>query len=206
MKSIDENIKTLERAILNEAESEAGHVRAQAQAKADEIRSRGQAEAEAERARILDKARQEVERVRSQAIANARLKARSMQFQRREELLDKVFASARAQLSSVQTWTEYDKIAQKLLKEAVEQLAAPQARVRVDSKTAKALNAHVVKDVAAELKVELELGQTLEQGTGVIVESDNGRLHYDNTLEDRLGRLQSSLRSPVFHLLNGEQL
>ncbi len=206
MKSIDDNIETLSRAILNEARGEADQVLAQARAKADEIRSRGLAEAEVERARILDKARQEVDRVRSQAIANARLKARSMQFQRREELLDKVFASARAQIPGIQSWTNYDKIASRLLKEAVQQLNAPQARVRMDGNTASSLNEQIIQSVAADLKVELDLGQPLEKGTGVIVESDNGRLHYDNTLEDRLNRLQSTLRSPIYHLLNGEQL
>jgi V/A-type H+/Na+-transporting ATPase subunit G/H len=206
MKSIDDNIETLSRAILNEAHTEADQVLAQARAKADEIRTRGLVEAEAERKRILDKASQEVERVRSQAIANARLKARSMQFQRREDLLDRVFASARQQLPGIQTWTNYDKIASRLLIEAVRQLNAPQARVRVDGKTALSLNQQTVQNVAAELKVELDLGQPLEQGIGVIVESDNGRLHYDNTLEDRLDRLQSTLRSPIYKLLNGEQL
>ena len=206
MKSIDDNIETLSRAILNEARSEADQVLAQARVKADEIRNRGLAEAEAERVRILEKAKQEVERVRSQAIANARLKARSMQFQRREELLDRVFAAARQQLPGVQSWTHYDAIASRLLKEAVHQLNAPQAQVRMDGKTAKSLNQKLVQDVAAELKVELGLGKPLEQGLGVIVESHDGRLHYDNTLEDRLNRLQSTLRSPVYHLLNGEQL
>jgi V/A-type H+/Na+-transporting ATPase subunit E len=206
MKSIDDNIETLSRAILSEAESEAERVKAEAREKADEIRKRGQAEADAEKKRILDRARQDVERVRSQAIANARLKARSVQFQRREALLDKVFASANGQVSGIQAWSNYDEIATRLLKEAIQQVNADKLVVHLDGKTAQRLNQHVLEQVAAELKVELTLGDPLPKGIGVVVESENGRLQFDNTLENRLSRLQNILRSPVYHLLSGEKL
>jgi vacuolar-type H+-ATPase subunit E/Vma4 len=39
----------------------------------------------------------------------------------------------------------------------------------------------------------------------VVVDAAEGRLHYDNTLETRLERLQSNLRSSVYKLLMGEQ-
>jgi V/A-type H+/Na+-transporting ATPase subunit E len=206
MKSIDDNIETLSRAILSEANSKADQVLAEARAKADEIRKRGISQAEEERKRILDKAKQEVESVRSQAIANARLKARSLQFSRREALLNKVFASARDQLPSIQTWTNYDEIATRLLKEAVLQLNSAQARVHLDEKTTQRLKQQAVQTVAAELKVELDLGKPLENGIGVVAESEDGRIQFDNTLENRLNRLINNLRSPVFHLLSGEQL
>jgi vacuolar-type H+-ATPase subunit E/Vma4 len=54
--------------------------------------------------------------------------------------------------------------------------------------------------------VEIEVGAPLEKGTGVMVESESGRMVFDNTLENRLNRLQNTLRSPVYHLLSGEKL
>jgi vacuolar-type H+-ATPase subunit E/Vma4 len=206
MKSIDDNIETLSRAILNEAHSDAEHVVQEAKAQAEAIRRRGLADAEAERKRILDKAGQEVERVRSQAVANARLKARSIQFQRREKMLDKVFTAARGKIASVQSWSNYEEIAVRLLKEALQQLNSPQARVHLDARTAQVLTKKLVADIAGEMKVELEMGKPLEKGSGVVVESTDGRLQFDNTLENRLNRLQNNLRSPVYHLLSGEKL
>ena len=50
------------------------------------------------------------------------------------------------------------------------------------------------------------MGDVLEEGTGVIVDASDGHLHFDNTLETRLSRLQSSLRSSVYHVLMGEKL
>jgi V/A-type H+-transporting ATPase subunit G/H len=206
MKSIDDNIETLSRAILNEARTEADQVLAAARSKADEIRRKGEAQAAEERSRILERARQEVGRVHSQAIANARLKARSLQYQRREQVLDRVFESAREQISGILSWSEYEEIAAKLVKEGIRQINSPRVRVRMDTATARKLNQQALAKIAAEMNVEIEIGKALEQGTGVIVESETGRMVFDNTLENRLNRLQNTLRSPVYQMLSGEKL
>jgi len=44
----------------------------------------------------------------------------------------------------------------------------------------------------------------LEEGRGVVIDAADGRLHYDNTLETRLQRLQSTLRASVYKMLMGE--
>lgn len=206
MKSIEDNIETLSRAILNEAKSESENLLAAAQARADEIRQRALADSQAERARILERAKADVDRVHSQAIANARLKARSLQYQRREQVLDRVFEQARKQLAGIQSWSEYEEIAMRLLREGIQQINSPKVRVRMDARTAQRLNQAALQKLAAELKVEIEIGAPLEKGTGVVVESESGRMVFDNTLENRLSRLQNTLRSPVYHLLSGEKL
>jgi len=38
----------------------------------------------------------------------------------------------------------------------------------------------------------------------VIVDASGGKIHYDNTLETRLSRLQSTLRASVYKVLMGE--
>jgi V/A-type H+/Na+-transporting ATPase subunit E len=206
MKSVDENIETLSKAILSEAEAEAKQIKADAEAKAEAIRLRAQQQAEAERAEILQRASAEAERLRSQVIATTQLKARTQQLEYREKLLDQVFAAARQQLPTIKQWSDYDTIVLRLLREAIVQLKAEQATVKVDSATQTRLSAEAVAKLAGELKVSLQIDGALKQGTGVIVETSNGRMHYDNTLETRLNRLQNILRSPVYHLLMGETL
>jgi vacuolar-type H+-ATPase subunit E/Vma4 len=49
-------------------------------------------------------------------------------------------------------------------------------------------------------------GENLEEGTGVVVNAAGGKLHYDNTLETRLSRMQGSLRSSVYKVLMGEKV
>lgn len=179
---------------------------AEAREKADAIRKQAQEKGEAEKKEILDRACEEAERIRSQAMASAQLKSRTLQLEHREKLLDSVFKTARQQLSSVQKWTDYEQIAASLLREAVAQLRASRARVRADERTQAVLSNHWMDEIAKELNAELSFGEPLPQGTGVIVETEDGHLYYDNTLETRLSRLQNGLRYSVYHILTGESL
>jgi len=206
MRSVDENIEALSRTLLAEAKTEAEQILADAKTKADAIRQRAQEQAAAERSQLLDRARLEAERNRGQAVATTQLKARTMELEHREKLLNNVFSTARQQLPSVQQWSDYDRIAISLLREAIQQLSASDVLVRADKHTQKFLTDKALKDIAKELKVTIKLGDPLEQGIGVIVETSDGHVMYDNTLETRISRLQNTLRSPIYRILNGESL
>lgn len=202
----EEEIETLSRAILKEAEADAQQVKEDAQTKADAIRQRAQEQAERVRKEILDQARQEAERLRGQTVASAQLKARTRQLAQREKLLDRVFDAARQRLPAVQKRADYNRLAGMLLREALVQLKAEKASVRADAVTQKYLKDGALGELAGELNAAITLGDVLEEGTGVIVDSSDGHLHFDNTLETRLTRIQNSLRASVYHVLMGEKL
>ena len=206
MKPEDENIEALSRAILRDARAEAEEMQEEALAKAEEIRQRAQAEAESERRAILERARKDSERLRSQAVASAQLKARTLQLEHREKLLDKVFDAARQRLASIQKRSDYDQVAAQLLREGITQLNAHSAEVRADEATERFLKTMMADRVKKELNAEISFGKHLEQGNGLVVSASGGRLTYDNTLETRLSRLRSALRSSVYQVLMGEKL
>ena len=108
MKPTDENIKVLSSAVLRDAHSDADQVLADAKAKTEEVRRRAQEQAEAERAKILEQANVDAERIRRQAIATTQLKARTMELEQREKLLEEVFETAKQRLSSVQRGSDYE--------------------------------------------------------------------------------------------------
>jgi vacuolar-type H+-ATPase subunit E/Vma4 len=204
MNSETENIVELERAILIEAREEAEQMQVEAKAKADAIHKRAQEQAESERKVILDRANQDAERLRSQATATAQLKARSSQLEHREKLLDSVFVEVKKQLDAVKKRPEYDAVAAMLLREALTELRVKKAEIRADESTQKALKKGALDELAKELKGEFSLAGALEEGTGVVVDASDGKIHYDNTLETRLNRLQNTLRSSVYKVLMGE--
>ena len=202
----EEEIETLSRAILKEAQVDAEQVKEEARAKADAIRQRAHEEAERERKTILDRARQEAERLRSQSLASAQLKARTLQLEEREKRLDRVFQAAKEKLPEIQKRPEYGQLAATLLREALTQLRVNKAELRVDSTTRGLLEKGTLAEISTELDGEYTLGEPLEEGLGVVVDAAEGKLHYDNTLETRLNRLQSNLRASVHKILMGEQL
>lgn len=206
MRPDEENIEALSRAILRDAQDEVQQIKAGGEAKANEIRQRAKEQAEAGRKAILERAAAEAERLHSQMAATAQLKARTSQLEHREQLLDKVFEAAKQRIPSLQKRADYEQIAAQLLREALDQLKVTRAEVRADAATQKVLSAKILDQVAKETKSQLSLGKTLDSGTGVIVEASEGRIHYDNTLETRLSRLQNTLRSSVYQVLMGEKL
>jgi vacuolar-type H+-ATPase subunit E/Vma4 len=205
MKSEAEDIEMLERAILMEAREESEQMQAEAKERAEAIHRRAREQAESERKTILDRANQDAERLRSQAVATAQLKARSMQLEHREKLLESVFEEVRKKLAEAGKRPDYDAIAGLLLREALTQLRVSKAEIRADEATLQALKKGALEQLARELKGEFVLGSTLEEGTGVVVDASDGKIHYDNTLETRLSRLQATLRSTVFNVLMGEK-
>ena len=200
-----DDIEMLERAILTEARDEAEQIKAEAKAKAEAIRKRAEEQAEQERKAILARAREDVERLRGQAVATAQLKARSLQLSNREQLLDRVFKAVREKLSEVPKRPDYDQIAALLLREALVQLRVNNAQVRADKTTQAILEKRTLDEFSKELKGEFTSAGTLEEGTGIIVDAADGKLHYDNTLETRLDRLEGPLRAVVYRVLIGEK-
>jgi vacuolar-type H+-ATPase subunit E/Vma4 len=201
-----QDVEMLERAILTEAREKADQIKADAKEKAEAIRKRAQERAEVERKAILERARHEAERLRSQAIATAQLKSRSLALARREELLDRVFKTAGEKLSELQKRPDYDQIAAMLRREALTQLSVKKAEIGADEITQKALKKGALGEISKELGGEFKTAGTLEEGHGVIVDAADGKIHYDNTLETRLERLQAPLRASVYKLLMGEKL
>lgn len=206
MVSIDENIKVLSRAVLSDVQGDAEQVIAEAKEKAEKIRRRAQEQAEAERAKILEQATVEAERVRGQVVATNQLKARTMLLEQREKLLEEVFAAARQRLPSVQRDSDYEQIAQRLFREAIQQLGGGVALVRADEETLKSLSTGQIESVSTETQTQVRMGESLEKGHGVVAETEDGHRQYDNTLETRLKRMQDSLRAPVYRILMGEAL
>lgn len=203
MKSEAEDIELLARAIMMEAREEAEQLRVEAKEKAEAIRKRAQEQAESERKAILARAQEDADRLRSQSSATSQLKARSTQLDQREKILNEVFEEARKQLGSVKKRSDYGAIAMMLAREALTQLKVTEAEVRADESTQTALK---LDDLSKELSGKFTFGNKLEEGTGIVVSAAGGKLHYDNTFETRLSRLQGSLRSLVYKALMGEKV
>jgi vacuolar-type H+-ATPase subunit E/Vma4 len=206
IRSVEENIQALTRTVLNEARAEAERLSADAEAKAEAVRNQAQNQAVAERAEILARATQEAERIRSQSGASAQLQARTVALARREKLLNNVFDVVRQQLPDVAQRADYDQIARQLLREALLHLGADTVLIQADALTRTHLTDQVLAEIAADLHMQVQHGELLEQGVGLSVQTEDGHRQYDNTLEARLARLQNALRAPVLRLLMGEEL
>jgi V/A-type H+/Na+-transporting ATPase subunit E len=206
MRTLEENVELLSRAIISDAEDDAKHIIIEAKAQAAAILQRAQLQAEAEKSHVLEQASQDAERIRNQTLATAQLKSKTMILEHREMMLNQVFDGAHKQLPTVQQWSNYQIFAVNLLKEALLQFDQKKVILLLDDFTRKIITDKIIQDLSKELKIIINLGEPLKKNKGIFIETADGHLNYDNTFETRLSRLQSSLRSPVYHLLIGETL
>jgi vacuolar-type H+-ATPase subunit E/Vma4 len=159
-----------------------------------------------EKKRILQQAKNDADRIRGQAVATAQLKARTLILESREKLLVEVFESAKSKIPATQQWSDYPAIVESLALEAINQLGVNKVILHADKVTNDIINESVLKKISAKFDGTIEMGEPLKKGTGIVAETVDGHLNYDNTLETRLHRLEGELRSPVYHLLMGETL
>ncbi len=204
MNTGDGDVELLSRAILNEAQEEAKELRTAGEAKAQAIRQQAQADADRECKEILRRAEEEAGRLRSQTTASAQLKARAQALEHRERLLHSVFEAASTQIEAAPQRKDYEAVIRDVVREAARQLKSSEAVVRSDGQTAKLLTSGMLEQIGKETGVHLVLGQPLENRTGVLLQTPDGHLQYDNTLQTRLARLQSTLRAAVYDILIGE--
>jgi vacuolar-type H+-ATPase subunit E/Vma4 len=118
--------------------------------------------------------------------------------------LNRVFEQAMQHLPDVQQNGDFTSITLALLKEALGHLGSESAIIQADPRTSDLVANEMLEPVSKELKVQLQMGEPLKEGTGIIVQTPDGHRRYDNTLETRLRRLQEQLRSPVYQALMGE--
>ncbi|HET6845781.1 MAG TPA: V-type ATP synthase subunit E family protein [Anaerolineales bacterium] len=204
MTTVEGDIDTLSRAILGEAQAEIEELKGKSQAKADVILQRAKATAEQQRAEILERARQEARRLKDQSTATAQLKSRTLELEHREKLLQRVFDGAGSRIHELTSRKDYPESTLALLREALDQLHTDSAVIRADKASRAVLTETVLQQISSEMGLELQMGDLLDTGTGILVQSKDGRLQFDNTLENRIERLRGSLRADVYRVLTGE--
>ena len=200
------DIDALKGAIMEEAQREARQILDDAEAKATSIIRPVEREVNAQRTEIVARAEEQAESYRRHAISAARLSAQNLKLRKREGLLNHVFEMAREKLTKLPDTEEYGEIVQHLIRQAVARLAVQSAVIHADARAREILDGEGrLDDLARELGVELRLGDVLQKGLGVVVETPDGRCCYDNTFSSRLERMREDLRNPVYEILMSQE-
>jgi len=205
LKSIDERIEDLSRAIIEEAHADADMLRSVAKLKENVVLEAGQKQAEKIRAEILENAKLEAERLHEERLAEVAIKAKIDWLEKREELLNTVFQTVKLRCKNLLESDAYPQALQGLIIDATRQLQTKQVWLHLDSSSRKLLDEKALAEIGKNLNVEIHLGDDLKDGIGVIAQDEQGHRFFDNTLETRLNRQMESLRSEVYKILMGEE-
>ncbi|MBN1246722.1 MAG: hypothetical protein JXC32_03650 [Anaerolineae bacterium] len=201
------DVEALTEAVISEASRDRDRLLKNAEATAHQIRDQAVSDSMAEKAKILAEAESRAVQAKEQARAAGRLEAQQITLGGRESLLNDVFDAAADRLHDPNQLDDYDDLAKALLRDAVVHLDNVDTLVVLaDPVTREALTLSVLADLSQELERQLSLGDALENGVGLIVQSVDRRVSYDSTFQQRLARQRSGLRADVFAILKGRSL
>ncbi len=200
-----EGTETLQEAIEAEAKRDRERILMEAQSRVQVLRDQAEADAEKQRAQLIRDAETRAARMRQEATGLARLEAQGVRAAKREALLDDVFRQAACRLGELLSADDYRETVEDLVVDAVSHLGAGgELTILADMQTAAILDQDTLARLAEKTETKLSLGKPLAEGTGVVLQSEDGRLRYDNTLQSRLNRMRAELRASVYRVLMGD--
>jgi V/A-type H+-transporting ATPase subunit E len=199
-----QGVEALRQAILAQARGQAQDLLREAQREVEGLRQRAEEDAELIRREILETARLETSMDKQRRIAAARLEIHRHLLARREKHIADVFDTALKQLQELRHTKAYRNALRRLTAEAAAALAGGELRVSANREDLALLDDVFLEQISQGLKPKTTLtrGEILREiDGGVIVETPDGRIRYDNTFSGRLERMRGDLRTEVYRIL-----
>ncbi|MGN1321938.1 MAG: V-type proton ATPase subunit E [Methanosphaera sp.] len=191
------------------------NIKADAQAKSDEIISKattesekiladGEVQAQNEKQAILDAAEKQAEMKYQQIISEAKVNARRKELEAREELIEKAFriASEKVEKQASENSADYVESLKAMIKDASIQVGGTQLEILVradDVENVESMIDEVSEYVEKETgnKTTFIIGEPIDIIGGAVVKTVDGDVEVKNTIEARMLRYRKTLRSEV---------
>ncbi|MBM3904764.1 MAG: V-type ATP synthase subunit E [Thaumarchaeota archaeon] len=151
-----------------------------------------QATLEQEHDKILAEGKKEAEKLEKQIIGNADLDSRNKQLLLVEESIEKVFEKAIAKLQSAERGSDYSKLISSLLQESIDTIGTSEIIIQTNSKDKSVVQSLLSKFSGATLSSD-----AIECLGGIRVQSKDGTMKFDNTIDARLDRLKPLIRKDI---------
>lgn len=142
--------------------------------------------------KILAEGKKEAEKLEKQIVGNADLDSRNKQLLLVEESIEKVFEKAIKKLQDTDRNNEYSKLISTLLQESIDAIGTSDIIVQTNSKDKSVVQSSLSKFPGATLSSDL-----IECLGGIKVQSKDGTMKFDNTIDARLDRLKPLIRKDI---------
>jgi V/A-type H+-transporting ATPase subunit E len=186
------------RSMEADAQLRVHEVKEQARRSVEETREAARREAEAVRRRLLDEALRRIEIERHQRLYRAREETKAGFARIREDSFHRAIGLAGERLRRVREGDGYAGVLERLTREALDALGEPGARVHVEPG-----DEPVARAFLGALPGQPALLADLDSSGGVVVDSADGRIRVDNTLDSRLARAAEVYRRELYDRLFG---
>ena len=190
--------------IMSEAQGKADIIMQEANAEIATINADAEKTAESEKNKILENGKKQSDMRYQQIISEAKMNARRAELGAKEEVIEAAFDKATNDLKSIASSgsEEYDDSLTKIIKEAVDEIGGKDLIIQLNEADTEKFKSQLDSSSTFQIDdVNFQLGEPIDTIGGAIVKTKNGDIEVNNTIESRLDRFKSILRSEVANVL-----
>ena len=190
--------------IMSEAQGKADVIIQDANAEVSAIQAKAEKTAEAEKAKILENGKKQSEMRYQQIISEAKMNARRAKLGAKEDVIEAAFNQATGELKSIAASgsDEYEDSLSKMIKEAADEIGRDDLIIHLNEADTNKFKQSISSGDSFELEgIKFTLGEPIEAIGGAVLKTSDGDIEVNNTIEARLERFKSILRSEVAEIL-----
>ena len=190
--------------IMSEAQEKADVIIQDANAEVSAIQAKAEKTAEVEKTKILENGKKQSDMRYQQIISEAKMNARRAELGAKEEVIEAAFNQAIGELKTKASShdSDYEDALGKMIKEAADEIGGNDLIIQLNEADTNKLKADLSSDDSFEIEgINFKVGEPIDAIGGAILKTSNGDIEVNNTIEARLERFKSILRSEVAEIL-----
>ena len=189
--------------IMSEAQGKADVIIQDANAEVSAIQAKAEKTAEAEKTKILENGKKQSEMRYQQIISEAKMNARRAKLDAKEDVIEAAFSQATGELKQIAAEgnDDYKDSLSKMIKEAADEIGGNDLIIQLNEADTNQFKQELSSDTFELDGIKFQLGEPIKTIGGAILKTSNGDIEVNNTIEARLERYKSILRSEVADVL-----
>ena len=190
--------------IMSEAQEKADVIIQEANAEVSAITAKAEKAAEAEKIKIQDNGKKQSDMRYQQIISEAKMNARRAELGAKEEVIEAAFAKATEELKAKAASgdDEYKDSLSVMIKEATDEIGSKDLIIQLNERDTNDIKSQISDVSTFQIEdITFEIGEPIDAIGGAILKTSNGDIEVNNTIEARLDRFKSILRSEVAEIL-----
>lgn len=189
---------------MSEAQEKADVIIQEVNAEVSAIEAQADKTAEVEKAKILENGKKQSDMRYQQIISEAKMNARRAKLSAKEEIIEAAFEKAVSELEqkvSSQS-ADYEDSLIKMIKEAADEIGGDDLIIQLNEADTNQFKGEISSDNTFDVEgIKFKLGEPINAIGGAILKTSNGDIEVNNTIDARLERFKSILRSEVANVL-----
>lgn len=200
--SVKEGLAGIASEVLGDVQKEAEAIIIDAENQAKETLQTAKQQADQSYQGIINQAKAQAEAERKKIVSLTEVEIRNRLLQTKEELVDAAFDRAVEKLNAFVKTAQYQDYLLKLVEEAAKKIGVKNLVIYVNAKDRAWLGQGSLDSLSKKLRLEMKLSdQTEDFIGGCRIQTADGKILFDSTIDNRLQELKPNLRAQVAKIL-----